>query len=302
LTSYFDLMNTMDAERSMAEKLRVLYVSPEISPFARSGELADVAQLLAKSLFGLGVEISLIMPKYRRPEIESMNLELVLPDLFVPLGNEKAKGNVHKAVVGRIPVYFIDNPKYFCRDMIYGPSKGEYLDNDERFTFFSRAVLEFLLKSRLPLDIIHCNNWPTALIPVFLRTHYAQKNHFKEVATVFSLHDIAVQGKFPAESLVLTGLSWDYFTPDQLALNGRFNFLKAGLIFSDVINAVSPTFREELLAADSGKDLEAILSRRNDAVVTVRNGEDEGSWELAAKEYIQIYRKALELRRGGKSG
>jgi starch synthase len=293
---------TMKEMSLTAEKLRVLYVSPEISPFARSGELADVAQALPKSLSGLGVEISLIMPKYRRPEIESLNAELVLPDLVVPLGNEKAKGNVYKAEAGRIPIYFVDNPKYFCRDMIYGSSKGEYLDNDERFTFFNRAVLEFLLKSRLPLDIIHCNNWPTALIPVFLRTHYAQKNHFKEVATVFSLHNIAFQGKFPPESLALTGLNWDYFTPEQLALNGRFNFLKAGLIFSDVINMVSQTYRTELLAVDSGKDLEAILSKRNDAVVTIRNGEDEGSWEFAAKEYIHIYKKALELRRGGQIG
>jgi len=293
---------TMSKMSLTAEKLRVLYVSPEISPFAKSGELADVARALPKSLSGLGVEISLIMPKYRRPEIESLKLELVLPDLFVPLGNEKAKGNVYKTVVGRIPIYFVDNPKYFCRDMIYGSPKGEYLDNDERFTFFNRAVLEFLLKSRLPLDIIHCNDWPTALIPVFLRTHYAQKNYFKEVATIFSLHNIAFQGKFPPESLALTGLNWDYFTPEQLALNGRFNFLKAGLIFSDVINTVSQTYREELLAADSGKDLEAILSRRKEVVAVIGNGRDEGSWELAAKEYIHIYKKALELRRGGQSG
>jgi len=295
-------MNTMPAESVMSEKLRVLYVSPEISPFAKSGELAEVAHALAKSLSGKGVEICLMMPKYRRPEIESLNPELILSDLLVPLGNEKVKGNVYKAEVDRIPLYFVDNPKYFYRDMVYGSAKGEYLDNDERFTFFSRAVLEFLLKSRLPLDIIHCNDWPTALIPLFLRTHYDQKNHFKEVATVFSLHNIASQGKFPPESLALTGLSWDYFTPEQLALNGRFSFLKAGLIFSDVINTVSPTYKKELLAADSGEDLEAILSRRNEAVVMIRHGEGQRSWELVAEEYIHIYKKALELRRGGQSG
>jgi starch synthase len=121
------------------------------------------------------------------------------------------------------------------------------------------------------------------------------------VATVFSWHNIAFQGKFPPESLALTGLNWDYFTPEQLALNGRFNFLKAGLIFSDVINTVSRTYREELLAADSGKDLEAILSRRKEVVAVIGNGRDEGSWQLAAKEYIHIYNKALELRRGGQS-
>ncbi len=285
-----------------AERLRVLYVSPEVSPFTKYGQLADAAQALPKSLSSLGVEISLIMPKYRRPEIESLDLELVLSELLVPLGNDKAKANVYRAESGRTPMYFIDNPKYFCRDMIYGSAKGEYLDNDERFTFFSRAVLEFLVKSKLPVEIIHCNNWPTALIPVFLRTHYAQKNHFKDIATVFSVHDISFQGKFPPESLALTGLNWDYFTPEQLALNGRFNFLKAGLIFADIINMVNPDYLQEIQAADSGDYFKAILDQRKDVLVTIRHGEDNESWELAAKEFIRIYKKALELRRGGRSG
>jgi starch synthase len=292
----------MNGDSVRSEKLRVLYVSPEISPFAKSGELADVARALPRSLSALGVDISLVMPKYRRPEIESLNPELVLPELLVPLGDEKVKANLYKAELGKTPIYFVDNPKYFCRDMIYGSSQGEYLDNDERFTFFSRAVLEFLLKSKLSFDVIHCNNWPTALIPVFLRTHYAQKSHFREVATVFSLHDAACQGKFPPESLALTGLNWDYFTPEQLALNGQFNFLKAGLIFSDAINMVNPDGQKEIQAADPGNHLEAILSRRKDVVVTIRNGKDDGSWEIAAKEYIKIYKKALELRRGDQSG
>ncbi len=295
-------MNTMSAENVMGEKLRVLYVTPEMSPFAKSGQLAAVAQALTKALSGLGVEISLVMPKYRRPEIESLNPELFLPELLVPVGNDRPKAHVYKTELDRIPAYFVDNPKYFCREMVYGSSQGDYLDNDERFTFFCRAVLEFLLKSRLPLEIVHCNDWPTALIPVFLRTHYAHKNHLKDMAAVFSVHNITAQGIFPPESLALTGLSWDYFTPEQLALNGRFNFLKAGLIFSDVINTVNPDYVKEIQADASGNFLEAILSRRNDAIVTIRNGEDGESWELAAKEYIRIYRKALELRKGGQGG
>jgi starch synthase len=293
---------TTDEMSPEAERLRVWYVSPEVSPFTKSGRLADAALALPRSLSSLDVGISLIMPKYRRPEIESLDLELVISELLVPLGNDKAKANVYRAESGGPPIYFIDNPKYFCRDMIYGSAKGEYLDNDERFTFFSRAVLEFLLKSKQPVEIIHCNNWPTALIPVFLRTHYAQKNHFKDVATVFSVHDISFQGKFPPESLALTGLNWDYFTPEQLALNGRFNFLKAGLIFADIINMVSPDYLQETQAADSGNDFEAILAQRKDVLVTIRPGEDNGSWELAAKEFIRIYKKALELKRGGRSG
>jgi len=295
-------MNATNDARAMNEKLRVLYVSPEMSPYAKSGELADAARALTNALFPLGVDISVVLPKYRRPEIESLNPELFLADLLVPLGNDKVKANVYRANLGRAPVYFIDNPKYFCRDLIYGSAKGEYLDNDERFTFFGRAVPEFLLKSKLAFDIVHCNNWPTALVPVFLRTHYAQKNHFKEVATVFSVHDVASQGQFPPESLALTGLNWDYFTPEQLALNGQFNFLKAGMVFADMLVVSSPDYKAEIRSVDSGNNLEDILARREDGVAAIRNRHDDGSWELAAKEYIEIYKKALQLRRGGQRG
>jgi len=286
----------------MSKKLRVLYVSPEASPFAKSGDLADTAWALSGSLAKLGVEISLVLPKYRRPEIESLTLEPILPDLLVPLGAEKIKASAYKAEPGIFPVFFIHNPKYFCRDEIYGSSKEEYLDNDERFTFFSRAVLEFVLKAKLAVDVIHCNNWPTALIPLFLRTHYTQKSHFKDTATVFSMHNAASQGKFPAESLALTGLNWDFFTPAQLALNGKFNFLKAGLIFSDVLNAVSPAFKNELLEGDAGNGLEEILAKRRSVFSTIPNGADEKTWDLAAKEYMNLYGIALEIKRGGQSG
>ena len=286
----------------MNEKLRVLYVSPEISPCAKSGQLGDTARALIDFLSPQGLEISAVLPKYRRPEIESLNPGLFLPDILVPLGADKVKANVFRADLGRVPVYFIDNPKYFYRDMIYGSAKGEYLDNDERFTFFGRAVPEFLLKSKLTFDIIHCNNWPTALVPVFLRTHYAQKNHFKEVATVFSVHDVTSQGQFPPESLALTGLNWDYFTPEQLALNGQFNFLKAGMIFADALVLSGPATKAEIPAVDSGNNLEGILARRKDAVAVIRNGHDHGSWERAAKEHLEIYRKARQLRTGGQGG
>jgi starch synthase len=286
----------------MTRILRVLYVSAEASPFAKSGVLADAARALSISLVKLGVEISLILPKYRRPEIESLSLELVVPELIVPLGRDKIKASIYKAETGDVPVFFVDNTKYFCRDEIYGASKGEYLDNDERFTFFSRAVLEFVLKTKFGLDVIHCNDWPTALVPLFLRTRYARKGHFKDTATVFSFHDSSHQGKFPPESLALTGLNWDYFTPDQLALNGKFSFLKAGLIFSDALSAASSDWKAGILAGNPGGGLEEILNRRLDVFSTIHSGSDEKTWETAAKEYIELYAKALDNRRGGQSG
>lgn len=270
----------------MNQQLRVIYVSAEISPFAKSGELADVASSLPKYLSSLGMDISIFIPKYRNPEIESLPKERVMGELMVPVGEEKVKACVYKGELGRHDIYFIDNPKYFWRDHIYGTGKGEYLDNDERFIFFNRAVLEFLLKAKMHVDIIHCNSWPTALIPVFLRTHYSQKSQFKKVATVFTLHNIAYQGEFPPETLALTGLNWNYFNPKQLSFNGKFNFLKAGVIFSDVLNTVSSAYKREVQTEKRGFGLQEILKNRRDVFFSIRNGLDYEMWNPETDPYI----------------
>lgn len=270
----------------MSTKPRVIYVSPEFSPLAKSGELADVAATLPKYLSSLGIEISIFMPKYRNPEIESFPKELVMRDLLVPVGGEKVKASVYKGELGKHDIYFIDNPKYFWRDYIYGTGKGEYLDNDERFIFFNRGVLEFLLKAKMHVDIIHCNNWPTALIPVFLRTHYSKKREFKNIATVFTLHNVAYQGEFPPETLALTGLNWNYFNPKQLAFNGRFNFLKAGVIFSDVLNTVSSAYKREIQTEKHGFGLHEILNNRKDVFFSIRNGLDYEMWNPETDPHI----------------
>lgn len=266
--------------------MKVLYATPEFSPLAKSGELADVAQSLPKTLSSLGVDVSLIMPKYRRPEIESLATEVVVPELLVPLGKKKVKGSISKIELSKNTIYFVDNPKYFWREKTYGSSKGEYLDNDERFVFFNRAVLEFLLKAKIRVDIIHCNNWPTALIPVFLRTLYSQKSQFKDIATVLSLHNVAYQGQFPAETMAFTGLEWNYFTPEQLSFNGKFNFLKAGIIFSDIINTVSSTYKREIQTSKHGYGLDDILRKRRGTFFSIRNGIDYEIWNPQTDPYI----------------
>lgn len=270
----------------MNQKLRVIYVSAEVAPYAKSGELADVACSLPKYLSYLGMEVSIFMPKYRNPEIESLPKEMIVSNLLVPLGEKKVKARVFRSKQGKYDIYLIDNPKYFWRENIYGTGKGEYLDNDERFIFFSRAILEFLVKTKLHTDIIHCNSWHTALIPVFLKTHYSHKNQFKKVSTVLTLHNVAYQGEFPPETLVLTGLSWDYFCPEQLSLGGKFNFLKAGVIFSDVLNTVSSSYKREILTEKYGFGLEKILKSRKDVFFSIRNGVDYEIWNPETDSFI----------------
>ena len=270
----------------MEKSLRVAFVSAEAFPYAKLGEMADVAYSLPKHLSSLGMEVSLFLPKYRRPEIDSLPMERITSNLPVRLGDRIAKISVFKGEQGKYDVYFIDNPKYFWRDQIYGTGTREYLDNDERFIFFNRAVLEFLYKQNLEVDIIHCNNWPAALIPVFLKTQYTKKKHFRDTATVLTLHNIAYQGEYPPDSLMLTGLDMKYFTSQKLSLNGKFNFLKTGIMYADVLNTVSSTYRREILTKKHGLGLEEILRSRRDAFFSIRNGIDYEVWNPETDPYI----------------
>ncbi len=271
----------------MSDKLKVFYISPEVSPFAKSGEVADVADSLPKYLSALGMDVSIFMPKYRRPEIESLSMELLISNLLVPLGKNKVKCQVFKSELGKYSIFFIDNARYFWRDNIYGSGKDEYLDNDERFVFFNRAVLEFIIKTEMTVDVIHCNNWPTALIPVFLKTHYAGMSRFKKTASVFTVHNVAFQGEFPPEAIALTGLNWDYLKPKGLSFKGKFNFLKGGLLFSDVISTVSSSYRRELMTRKHGFGMENILKDRRKDLFAIRNGIDYENWDPERDPYIE---------------
>ncbi|MBN2409346.1 MAG: glycogen synthase [Candidatus Aminicenantes bacterium] len=270
----------------MTETMRVTLITPEAAPFARSGELAEFCAALPSHLTSLGVKASLILPKYSTPQIASLDAVIVKTDLAVPLDGEKVKASVFRAEQKGYEIFLIDNPKYFLRENIYGPPTGNYLDNDERFVFFSRAALEFLRQGGPPVDVLHCNNWPTALIPVFLRSHYRADPALRSVATVLTLHNAAFQGEFPAESLALTELNWDFFDPRLISLNGKFNFLQAGAVYADLINTVSASYEKELLSRGGGFELGGILRRRKKFFSSVRNGLDRKDWDPENDPYI----------------
>lgn len=279
-------------------KLRVVYVSAEVSPYAKSGEQADIASSLPGSLASLGLDVSVIMPMLRSSDMESLPKELVIPDLPVPLGEgHSVKCRIFKADLGGLSLFIVDNPKYFWRENVYGTGKGEYLDNDERFILFNRAVLEFIQKSLAPVDIIHCNNWPTAMIPVFLRTHYKNNPSFRRVKTVLTLHNIAYQGIFPPDSLSLTGLSWTYLSDRNLAKNGKLNLLQAGILYADILNTVSRSYRREILSVRRGFGLHDVLLSRRGSLHSIRNGIDYDVWNPQTDGYIAARYKGPDFAR-----
>lgn len=276
----------------MIPKTKIALVTPELSPLAKAGKAAEFSSALLENLTGLGIEVSVFLPKYRTPKIESWPMETAAAELWVPLGGERIKAAVYRSELKGSAVYFVDNAKYFLRERIYGPDGSDYLDNDERFIFFCRAVPEFLLQAGLYVDLVHCVQWPTALIPVFLKTHYAGASFFRGVASVLSLPSQDDRGEFPAESLAWTGLDWDMFTPQNLVLNGKFSFLKAGLIFSDAIGVAEIDSPKASRAGRPGPGLNEILQSRKDVCSSIRNGNDY-------RQYIGLYRKALDHRKGG---
>jgi starch synthase len=272
---------------SKDKRMRVLYAAAEVAPYAKSGEQADVASSLPRNLASLGLDVQVIMPMVRTMEMDSLVKTLLVPGLSVPLGNGRSvKCRIYHADMKGLSLFIVDNPKYFWREKVYGTGKGEYLDNDERYVLFNRAVLEFVRKHLKGVDVIHCNNWPTALIPLFLKTHYAKDPVLGGIKTVLTLHNIAYQGSFPPDSLSLTGLSWTYLTERDIAQDGQLNFLKAGILNADVLSTVSRSYRREILSVSRGFGLRDVLRKRRASLHSIRNGIDYEFWNPEKDGYI----------------
>ncbi|MGC8891419.1 MAG: glycogen synthase [Candidatus Saccharicenans sp.] len=277
----------------MGKKLRLAIVTPELAPYARSGELAEATAGLAKYLTRIRAEVNVFLPFYRRPEIESLNKELLTKELLISIGDKKIKAAIYRADLGKHNLYLIDQPKYFHRDYIYGSPQGDYPDNDERFIFFNRAVCELMLQFKIKPDVVHCHNWAASLVPLFLKSIYRKRGLFKKTALALTIHNFSYQGEFPAESLRLTGLDWNYLNSHQLAFRGKFNFLKAGLLFADVINTVSQNYRNEVLK--NHQELGSFFSPKKRPLYSIRNGIDEEEWNPATDPLIPANFSAEDL-------
>ncbi|MDP2929748.1 MAG: glycogen synthase GlgA [Candidatus Omnitrophota bacterium] len=240
----------------MMAKLKVLLAASEVVPFAKTGGLADVAGSLPLALEELGVDIRVIMPKY---------------------ASVKVAGDC--ATIGKnIKVYFVENDEYFNRKELYGDKFGDYNDNLDRFAFFSREVLERCKKEKFVPDIIHCNDWQTALVPVYLNTLYKYYPFFADTKVLYTIHNMAYQGLFPTEEFPKTGLDWVLFNINYFEFYGKVNLMKAGLVYSDAISTVSPTYAKEILTAEFGCGLEGVLKTRENVLSGILNGIDYNLW------------------------
>lgn len=265
--------------------MKVLVVSPEVVPFAKTGGLADVTGALPEALASLGHQVKVMLPKYKMVDEKKFSLKKIKVDLpDIPLGMKKAKIDLKSCVskTSQAEYLFVVNDHYFEREELYkDPETGfDYKDNDERFILFARGTLELLESLGWQPDIIHCNDWQSALMPAYLKTVYADHSFFKNTVTVFSVHNIAYQGNFPKETFKKIGVKEELFYPTSpFEFWGNCNFLKIGISYADVINTVSEQYMMEIQTSkEFGFGMEGVLRTRSDDLYGVLNGIDYQEW------------------------
>lgn len=282
--------------------LSILMASSEVVGFAKTGGLADVCGYLPQALARLGHTAAVILPLYgvvRRGKQAIRPTDIVLSILhqgrMVPtrLWRSNMPGS-------DVPVWLVENPELFERDdpaqgrtiyqyMHFG-LKRDYADNLERFSFFSRAVLEAVPHLGFIPDILHANDWQTGLVPVYLEEVYRQRPEFKTTRSVFTIHNIAYQGMFNRGVLEVAGLPGWLFNHNQLEYHGHLNFLKSGIVYSSLVSTVSPTYSKEIQTPEYGCGLESLLQLSLHKLFGIVNGVDYAEWNPANDPHlVQTY-------------
>lgn len=262
--------------------MRVLFASSEVVPFSKTGGLGDVSGALPRALAQLGLEVRVVTPFYRSVREGAWRREQVGE---VGLDPEGERVQIWEgALPDGPPVWFVDHPPSFDRPGLYGESGRDYPDNLRRFALFCRAALEWTAASGWMPDVVHCNDWQTALIPVYLRNRRGPLSD--RVATLLTVHNLAYQGVFPAEQFPLLGLPGELFSPRYLEFWGRVNLLKGGLVFADVLNTVSETYAREIQTPELGCGLEGVLRERAADLYGILNGADYSVWDPRHDPYI----------------
>ncbi|WP_306536420.1 glycogen synthase GlgA [Geobacter sp.] len=266
--------------------MKILQVASEVAPLAKTGGLADVTAALPKELRRMGHDVRVAIPFYKGVASGEFPVRKARKSAEVELGGELHKGFLRQTSLGDVPVYLIENRDFFGRDHLYGTPEGDYPDNPRRFAFFCRSVLQFLKRMDFRPDVIHCHDWQAALIPVILRNEFGDDPFFNRTAVVFTIHNLAYQGLFPAEALPQMGLDTSLFTTDLLEYYGRVNLMKGAILSADAITTVSETYCREILTPEQGCGLEGVLMERRADLVGILNGLDTDEWSPALDRRI----------------
>jgi starch synthase len=267
--------------------MQIVFAASECVPLAKTGGLADVVGALPRELVQLGHQAAVYLPLYPRvrKHIEGKP-RYAIRSLTIPFRYyNRFVGIVDGGLREGVQFYFVECPELFDRPELYGANGGEYSDNAERFALYCRAVIEAAKILGVP-QVFHVHDWQAALIPIYLRTVYAADPVLRQAATVLTIHNAAYQGKFPPSTTEELLFPWDVFTMDKVEQFDRFNFLKGGLVFSDLLTTVSRKYAEEIQTAEFGEKLEGVLHQRASDLRGILNGVDYENWDPANDRYI----------------
>ncbi len=270
-------------------RYNILMAASEVVPFAKSGGLADVAGALPKALKAQGHDVRVVMPRYYIVDIEKYDLKLMEGSLGVPMGSAgEAWAAVYEGMLpgSDVPVYFIEHEGYFGRKGLYDEEGEGYGDNDSRFIFFSKAVMQLAKKLRFHPDVIHANDWHTAAIPVMLNSTYAFDPDFAHTGTLLTIHNLQHQGKFPERAMDILGVGWEHFNADELEEFGGINLLKGGIVHADAVNTVSRKYAKEIRTGEFGWGLDGLINANAHKLYGILNGVDYDEWSPAVDPFI----------------
>ncbi len=260
-------------------QLNIVFIASEATPLAKTGGLADVAGSLPLALQSLGHQVTVIVPFYRqhlaKNKISTTPLDTVI-EMWVDGFQRQCP--LHEAVVDKLRFILVEQDDLFDREGIYGPAGGAYEDNLLRFTLFDRVALEAIAKMDKPVDIIHCHDWQTGMVPLLKKTQYIHHPNLSRAKTVYTIHNLAYQGVFPPEWIHRLGLPSQYFHMDGYEFHGQINCMKAGIEAAHALTTVSPTYAKEIMTPEYGCQLEGFLQHHADKLSGIVNGLDLDAW------------------------
>jgi len=265
--------------------MKITFVASEGVPFSKTGGLADVVGALPKALAAIGHEVDVLLPRYRMtkqgkamPQFQSITLPLSSGFRFASIQDAGVAAGVH--------TYLVDCPEFFDREGLYQLKGEDYADNATRFAAFSLACLEFMKRSATAPDVIHCHDWQSALVPIYLRNLYHGDVFFQNTPVLFTIHNIGYQGLFSPHILPAISLNAGLFTMETLEFYGKVNLLKGGIVYSDFVSTVSRKYAEEIQTQEFGYGLEGLLAKRADRLQGILNGVDYDDWNPATDKLI----------------
>jgi len=257
--------------------VKIVFCASEGVPFSKTGGLADVVGALPQALAASGHDVEVLLPRYRmtkphkvHPQGKSITLLLSSGFKYATLQDGGEAGGVR--------TYLVDLPEYFDRDGLYQLKGMDYPDNHLRFAAFSMAAIEFLKRLGTAPDVLHCHDWQSALVPIYLRSLYKGDAFFEKTGIVFTIHNLGYQGHFPPSILSEISVDPGLYKTEGLEFWGKVNLLKGGILYSDFVTTVSRKYAEEIQTPEFGHGLEGVLKSRADRLVGILNGVDYEAW------------------------